>query len=108
MVERHLAWEGKAGEFKEAMSLLGTLLDAFASADQRTKASIAEDAGITVSDLDDRVSLAEDVAHGLKMGKIDHECEFPELSIVKDLDDLDDEGDDEGDDEDDEEGDEDD
>ena len=97
MVERHLAWEGKAAEFKEAMSLLGTLLDAFASADQKTRSSIAEDAGIKVSDIDDRVSLAEDVAHGLKMGSLDDECEFPELSIVEDLDDLDDEGDEEGD-----------
>lgn len=94
MVERHLAWEGKAAEFKQAMSLLGTLLDAFASADQKTKSSIAEDAGIEVSDLDDRISLAEDVAHGLKMGSLDEECEFPELSIVDDLDgDEDDEDD---------------
>lgn len=99
---RVVLWEGKSPEFRQAMAVIEALVGAFGEADEKTRKAIAEDAGVKIEALDDRLSLAEDVLHGLKTGGLDDECEFDDLTVIDRIPDEDD--DDEDDDDDDEEG----
>jgi len=101
---RVVLWEGKSPEFRQAMAVIEALVGAFGEADEKTRRAIAEDAGVKIDALDDRLSLAEDVLHGLKTGGLDNECEFDDLTVIDHIPDEDDDEDDGDDDDGDEEG----